>query len=357
MVQLSITFVALLGAIAARAAPSTTVFGPRAPSAVNGDLLDLDAAFSQASGSALAASEHTWGHSFNATEWGLEERDFLDLDAADDEFDEEDELETREWIEEEEEDHDLESRAAKPKKVGLAFDYASPINLGAWKSSRVRAVYNWDIWKPKGIPKGIPYWPMLHRAELTKNWLATCKKGYAGVALGFNEPDNGGQANMSPKQAAALWKKYMIPLRKRGYSLISPAVTSAPTGIKWLREFKKECPSCWNSFGGLALHYYGKDANAFKSYMARMHKEFPNKAIHITETACEDFSANKCSDKQAASYLEAVTAWAMKTSYVHSIFYFGMWPKNKMPGSVGASNSLMNGDGKPSTLGRKFLNH
>jgi hypothetical protein len=30
--------------------------------------------------------------------------------------------------------------------------------------------------------------------------------------LGFNEPDNSGQSNLSPQAAAAAWKQYMQPV-------------------------------------------------------------------------------------------------------------------------------------------------
>jgi hypothetical protein len=340
MTRVSAAVLALLcvaAAQTARAIPSQPT--AHTPSAVDGDRFnDLD-----------TRDDHQWGSSFNHTEWGLTEDDLN--------FVEEEDFDTDNSTTLLDDEHELDARGKKVKKVGLAFDWFSPVNPGAWKSSNIRAVYNWDIWKPTNMPKGVPYWPMLHRQEKTKDWLTVCKKGYANVALGMNEPDHPNQANMSPKQAAAIWRKYMLPLRKRGYNLISPAVTSAPSGLKWLKAWKKECPSCWKSInGGVALHYYGKSATGFKNYMNKAHKEL-GKPIHITETACEDFTGNKCSAKQAADYMNSVTSWAMKTSWVRSIFYFGMWPKDKMPGAVGAGNSLVDSSGRPTALGKKFISY
>lgn len=353
MARLSVAFIVFVVSIvsqSASAAPSTV--GPsHSPAQVNGDVFNFDLdgeVFGESAN--LTAREQTWGHTFNATEWGLTDDDFLSI--GDDDY-----MHGNSTASFWDDEHELQARGkTPPKKIGLAFDWASPINPGAWKSSRVRAAYNWDTWKPKGLPSNIPYWPMLHRPELTKNWLATCQKGYAGVALGFNEPDHPSQANMNPQQGAALWRKFMLPLKARGYRLLSPAVTSAPSGVKWLKEWKRQCPSCWKSIDGLALHYYGKSASGMQQYIANMHKTF-NKPIHVTETACEDFSPNKCSAAQAERYMNDVTGWALKTDYVHSIFYFGMWPADKMPGNVGRSNSLMAGNGTPNAFGKKYLKH
>jgi hypothetical protein len=43
--------------------------------------------------------------------------------------------------------------------------------------------------------------------------------------LAFNEPDLSSQANMSPSQAAASYKKYMMPFAGKA-KLVSPAITN-----------------------------------------------------------------------------------------------------------------------------------
>ena len=46
---------------------------------------------------------------------------------------------------------------------------------------------------------------------------------------------------MSPEWAAQVWIENIEPLRHQGYQLISPATTSAPTGIDWMRRFLDAC--------------------------------------------------------------------------------------------------------------------
>lgn len=66
---------------------------------------------------------------------------------------------------------------------------------------------------------------------------------------GFNEPDWADQANMTPALAAQLWKSHLQPLKtKYGVRLGLPAVTSAPSGRPWLRQFLALCTGCQYDF-------------------------------------------------------------------------------------------------------------
>lgn len=83
--------------------------------------------------------------------------------------------------------------------------------------------------------------------------------------LGFNEPDNPNAdgSNLSPAQAASLWKQYIQPLRTSTRKLVAPAVTSssnAGQGYSWLKEFIAACSGC--TFDAYAFHPYAQDAAA-----------------------------------------------------------------------------------------------
>ena len=78
--------------------------------------------------------------------------------------------------------------------------------------------------------------------------------------LGFNEPDLGAQANMSPDEAAGAWdnmEKFAGQVK-----IGSPAVCNGggDTGLNWLKKFMTACSSCTVDF--IAIHWYG-DANDF----------------------------------------------------------------------------------------------
>jgi hypothetical protein len=71
----------------------------------------------------------------------------------------------------------------------------------------------------------------------------------------FNEPDNSGQAAMSPQVAAAAWKQYMQPFAGKA-KLVSPAITNAaaPNGEAWMDSFLQACSGC--TIDAIAIHIY-----------------------------------------------------------------------------------------------------
>lgn len=99
----------------------------------------------------------------------------------------------------------------------------------------------------------------------------------------FNEPDNAGQANLSPQAAAAAWKKYMQPFAGKA-KLCSPAVTNgaAPMGTAWLDAFLKACTGC--RVDCIAIHVYDKVTNTAysKEYITGVGKKY-KKPVWVTE--------------------------------------------------------------------------
>jgi hypothetical protein len=72
----------------------------------------------------------------------------------------------------------------------------------------------------------------------------------------FNEPDLGSQSNLSPTEAASLWKQYIQPLASRGVRLGSPSVTNGQPpsmGTGWLSDFIKACSGCTIDF--ISIHW------------------------------------------------------------------------------------------------------
>ena len=71
-----------------------------------------------------------------------------------------------------------------------------------------------------------------------------------------NEPDNAGQANLSPQNAAKVYKQYMMPLKGRGAGLATPAVTNGggTAGLNYLETFLTFCQDC--TFDLINVHHY-----------------------------------------------------------------------------------------------------
>ena len=97
--------------------------------------------------------------------------------------------------------------------------------------------------------------------EVGQTWLCSLRLGIQRVGCGLVQyvyqadhpfrPNEVGQSNLDPGYAAQLWKQYLEPLRKQGYKLGSPSMSSRPNGQKWMSDFLKDCQ------GGctVILHY------------------------------------------------------------------------------------------------------
>jgi hypothetical protein len=236
-------------------------------------------------------------------------------------------------------------------KVGLAWANGDDGALKNFVTNKVSCLYTWSPWKPAGIDAlGLEFAPMLWGVKQIADFQRLVKPGYAKTALGFNEPNHDGQASIDPGYGATLWRQYMEPLKASGYRLVSPAVTSAPSGKTWLQNFFRSCGGC--HVDAVAVHWYGTDPQAFIAYVQDFHNTF-NKPIWVTEFACQSFtSAPQCSAAQVANFMNTVTAFMDGAWYVEKYFAFGV--THNMVG-VNPLNQLMAGNGQPTALGSNYL--
>jgi hypothetical protein len=116
--------------------------------------------------------------------------------------------------------------------------YSDAINSGA-----ISWIYNWEMWKPQGIPSNVLFIPQCRTgqnvediAKYIPSWQDDEKTQ---DFLGFNEPDIKFQAHMSASQGVELWKQYILPIKQAYPSakVGSPAVSNGPNGIQWLKDF------------------------------------------------------------------------------------------------------------------------
>ncbi|KAJ2924934.1 hypothetical protein H1R20_g12130, partial [Candolleomyces eurysporus] len=240
-------------------------------------------------------------------------------------------------------------------KTGIA--YAGNVNVPAFiaGSRAVRYVYNWSPWKPEfmdSIP-WVDYVPMFWGEKQAGDFDRLVKRGYARFALGMNEPNQEGQANISPQRGAQLWRQHLQPLKSQGYTLGSPAPTNAPSGKTWLRDFFNTCPDCSVDF--IATHWYGTDAQQFIAHLQDYHGTF-GRNIWVTEYACQDFSGRnqQCSGGQVSSFMQTTRNFMENTGYIQAYFYFGVLHDMN---NVQYTNKLINGDSSPNTLGRTYIGY
>ncbi|KAF9260653.1 hypothetical protein L218DRAFT_989375 [Marasmius fiardii PR-910] len=199
--------------------------------------------------------------------------------------------------------------AANPKR-GIAYpaEVSAPLNRipGA---SQISWEYNWGKPAPAGLPSGIQHVPMQWDERDIDN--LSSQIGGAQVLLGFNEPERGDQAAISPGDAANLWKTKIMTV-PGNVRLGGPAVSAGPTGQQWLRDFFAACNGgCRVDF--LPIHWYGEGASNFNQYVTDMHNMF-NKPIWVTEFAP--------TGGDTVAFMRATLSFLDSTSFVERYAWF-----------------------------------
>lgn len=178
--------------------------------------------------------------------------------------------------------------------------------------------YNWAQTTNSELPTGMTFIPQLwgtvqNGADITSQWYNNAKNAIdagANVLLGFNEPDEGAQAYLTPKQAAAAWGN-MTQFQDKA-KIASPGVTSnsdPSCGLGWLSAFQKELSNeeMWDI---TQVHYYQDCTNLqldstsyFNTFMKSASTTF-GKPVWVTEIGCNDGA----SDEQMIQFYNYATS-------------------------------------------------
>ncbi|KAI1340120.1 glycosyl hydrolase catalytic core-domain-containing protein [Xylariaceae sp. FL0016] len=177
---------------------------------------------------------------------------------------------------------------------GAAYNDAALVEALLTLGSDLSWAYNWGS-TSSGLSDQITYYPMLwsaasdHSSDWNENAQAAIDAG-SDCLLSFNEPDNSGQANMTPEDAATQHISFMNPFADKA-RISSPAITSSENsgeGIDWLNSFFDACAgNCQVDF--CAAHWYGPGgtdgANTFLAHVKAVHEACDNKPVWMTEFA------------------------------------------------------------------------
>jgi len=151
--------------------------------------------------------------------------------------------------------------------------------------------YNWTPRRKRDESKvQAEFVPMIwYGGNLTADVAAANRSG-AKELLGFNEPDDQGEANMTVAEAATAWPKLMAT----GMRLGSPAPT---TGGQWLDDFMAEAKKRKLRVDFLCLHWYGditdKDpVGRLRGYLQGYYDKY-KLPIWLTEYSGADFKYHK----------------------------------------------------------------
>ncbi|KAK4051341.1 hypothetical protein OIV83_002825 [Microbotryomycetes sp. JL201] len=209
------------------------------------------------------------------------------------------------------------------QKKGLGYNTAKFVKPFSDKNSLAWA-YNWansETWgNQPSLNPNVEFVPMLWGKDAT-GWSTAATKAISEGSkhlLGFNEPDLGSQSNISPTEAANLWKLHMQPFAGKA-KLVSPAITNgAPPnmGTGWLDQFLAACTSC--RIDAIAIHWYDAAWNTgyFMNYLTDISNKY-KKPIWLTEFA----GSGTVTEQQA--FFKKVIPWMESQSFVERYAAFG----------------------------------
>ena len=223
--------------------------------------------------------------------------------------------------------------------------------LDVFPLDRIKWFYNWSSDKRSDV--GVEFVPMLWNGNQgdVDQFADKVRSQGAKCILGFNEPERSEQANISPGDAARIWKERIEPLREQGIRLGSPSIASTEEGLNWLQAFLNE--GCHVDF--LALHWYGRGVDNFIGYITSVRERFGSRyPVWITEFACTSWNRNEpASQGEINEFFDQSLARLDGTEWVERYAWFGAM--RRLPEDLGSGNCLISGDGQLSELGRKYV--
>jgi hypothetical protein len=240
-------------------------------------------------------------------------------------------------------------------KKGYAIGPGSPEWSQMVTDLNAKWIYSWGPKRPAGVPEGVDWVPMIHNDKPTSPALKALELVKAEqthrptALLGFNEPDQKSQGDMTVEQALALWPK----LEELNIPLGSPSGVHAD--CEWMQSFMKQAKKLKYRIDFVTIHWYG-DANSsqFMSHVDRIAKLY-KLPVWITEFCPGDWSAaktgkNKHSEKDVLRFIKDTLPQLERASHVQRYAWFCATPKNA---ALGCS-ALFDDAGKLTPLGEAY---
>jgi len=221
-----------------------------------------------------------------------------------------------------------------------------------------KRVYTWSAYPPSDpLPGGMEWYPQYWGPSKQGDFEAQVARGIIKpgmTILGYNEPDQAGQANLGIQDGINSYLAQITPYADQGYRLATPGCTSDDNGFNWIKGFVDGCAGrC--KFSVLQTHYYGTDADKFIAYIQNLYDTF-GLPIIVSEYSAETFgNGPELSKDEVHAYVAKTQNWLKAQSFVESYFYFGPITSGQM-GGVNLNNQMINDGGAINDLGWQYLN-
>jgi hypothetical protein len=226
--------------------------------------------------------------------------------------------------------------------------------------SAIGATWAYD-WGPNPPPphSGIEWVPMVWgTGDMSPQVISALRQahrtGAARYLLGFNEPDNKAQANMTPAQAAALWPQ----LESTGLILGSPAPALPEDG--WLTKFMKLVHQRHLRVNFIALHYYQDftDPNSvarLEQQLIAIHNQF-HLPIWVTEIGTMNIRSWGTYMRHAPTHSAALTYMRQLFPMLNALPFVKRyaWFTDNCSNDPDCYGSLYDANNQLTSLGRLF---
>jgi hypothetical protein len=212
------------------------------------------------------------------------------------------------------------------KGVAIVSNSLNDANTALMDTMNLSWYYNWQIYPNGNYDGSMEYVPMIwgnypgYTGDAALEYL---KNSPYTTLLGFNEPDQKRQANMSVDRAISLWPKLMCTGKRLG----SPALASKHnTTGGWLKRFMNQCDDLDYRVDFICVHIYQQEPNLnyVLNYLEEVH-ELYGLPIWITEWSLVDWDGNNMKGEAAqAAYLKRVAEALEKIPYLERHAWFMM---------------------------------
>ena len=248
---------------------------------------------------------------------------------------------------------------AKSAKRGIAYDLAAAADL-QMLSKGVSWWYNWGSAPNPSVPAGylkqyhMDYYPMLWNFSFHASTVLAFLQANPTIRylLVLNEPNVGGQAYVTPQQAAQFWPQYEAVAKQAKVKIVGPQITwgtmpGYTDPVAWLDAFYGAYEATHHGrppridYLGFHWYDYGLDAQ-----LDRLDKY--NKPIWVTEFANWDSQITTLADQEAQ--MTAMVATCEQRSDVFRYAWFtGRWSPDPH------YTSLLGAPGQLTALGDLYL--
>jgi Glycosyl hydrolase catalytic core len=241
-----------------------------------------------------------------------------------------------------------------PQKKGAAFRSKDEGWETRVKILRPAWYYTWGAEKKATTPPGIQFVPMIWgyygMTEGFKLAIQTLAGWHPEQILGFNEPDQKGQADLRVERALEAWPS----LESIGARLGSPAPAHALPAkgeLMWLSDFLLPRPHV----DFVAVHWYGgANAKSLMTWVKNVCEKY-GKPIWITEFAVADWGAtaptsNSYTPEQVQEFMKEALPMLDAEPCVERYAWFPF----SQTSAVGAPSALLDASGNLTELGKIY---